>query len=232
MKLPRAILFDNDGVLVTSEPLHWKAWARLLEELQIPCPEEDLRRLVGRTAPQILAGLLDAHRPGWTTDEYDLERLALRKNDFYLRSVQSDPLPTYPGVLELLRWLRSEGVRIAVVSNAKSRELHANLRSAGIEELIELKLSREDIPAPKPDPSGYLQAAAELGVSAEEALVVEDSPPGISAGLLGGIPSAAVLTNFTRGALESPIPGRPDLRPVYIAESMQDLRVWLGQLSR
>src|SRR5687768_1675785 len=114
-RLPRAVLFDNDGVLIASEPLHWAAWGELLKEIGLPDSEPQLRAMVGKTAPQILAALLDEHRPGWTSEKYDLEALALRKNDFYLDFTRTR-LQAYPGVREGLEWLRAKGIRTAAVS--------------------------------------------------------------------------------------------------------------------
>lgn len=230
MKLPRAVLFDNDGVLIASEPLHWAAWLRLLEEIGVPGRLEDVASQVGKTGPQIISALLDLHKPGWSRRDYDPDALALRKNDIYLGRVPAE-LQAYPGVRELLEWLRSQGIRAAVVTNAKRRELMASLRTLELTEYFDCLISRDDVPKPKPDPSPYLTAAALVGVKPEGCLVVEDSLTGLEAGLMARIPSAAVLTNFKRHELEQPVPGRPDLKPVWIGESIVALHDWLKGLA-
>jgi HAD superfamily hydrolase (TIGR01509 family) len=232
MKLPRAILFDNDGVLVSSEPRHRAAWGRLLGDLGLPYFEEELAAMAGRTAPKILAHLLDKYNPGWKPAQFDLDALVLRKNDYYLESLRTQGLPAYPGVPETLTWLRQNGVRTAVVSNARNRELSFALKSSGLVGHFDLIMSRDEAPKPKPDPAGYLFAATHLQALPEEALVVEDSPPGIEAGLMGGIPSAAILSSFSREIMSQPVPGRPDLKPVVILESMQAFFGWLQGLPR
>ena len=224
--LPKAVLFDHDGVLVASEPLQWEAWGKLLRELGIPYIEDDLRKRVGKTAPEILRTLLDQYRPGWqegsAPGEYDLAALSLRKNDFYLEAAKTR-LRAYPGVPEGLRALRAHGVKTVVVSNARRRELENGLRNVGILELFDQIVSRDDVPKSKPDPLPYITGAAFAGFAPSECLAVEDSPTGLEAALLAAVPSAGVLTNFAREALESPVPGRPDLRPVWVGESMLEL---------
>lgn len=231
MTLPRAILFDHDGVLVASEPLHWSAWEVLLRQIGIPYVEAELRSLVGKPAPLILLELLNRHKPGWDPDRFDLNALALSKNDIFLQLAPTQ-LQAYPGVRDGIVWLKTQGVKTAVVSNAKRRELEAGLAMTGLLPLVDLVLSRDDVRIPKPDPMPYLTAAAMLEIDPARCLVVEDSPTGLEAGLLAKIPTAAVMTNFARNTLELPVPGRPDLKPAWIGESMAELFTWLSGLPR
>jgi HAD superfamily hydrolase (TIGR01509 family) len=220
--LPRAILFDHDGVLVQSEPLHWAAWAELLRELGIPYIQTELQAMVGCTAPQIMGTFLDKYRPGWDPKEYDVHALAQKKNNHYLANAKTN-LQVYPGVRDLLHWMKEVGIRSAVVSNAKRRELQAALEWVGIVDLFDSIVSRDDAGAAKPDPTPYLMGAANLGFVPSECLAVEDSPTGIESALIAKVPAAAVLTNFPRHAMESPVPGRPDLKPIWVGESMEKL---------
>jgi HAD superfamily hydrolase (TIGR01509 family) len=226
---PQAILFDHDGVLVASEALHNEAWGVLLHELGMEYSPDEIQRLVGRTAPQILRSELNRQRSGWRAEDYDLDALALRKNDHYL-DLLTTRLRPYPGVREGLEWLRDNGIRAAVVSNAKRRELTSALEGLGLAPFFSAILSRDDLRAPKPDPDAYLTGALHAETDPARCLVVEDSPPGLQSALLGGVPAAAVMTNFPREALQQPVPGRPDLRPVWIGSSMVDFFAWLRNL--
>lgn len=230
MKLPRAILFDHDGVLVASEPLHWEAWHRMLSELGISQDLTLIRSMVGKTAPEILRAQLDRFVPGWTRGQFDVDALCRRKNDFYLEAA-TERLQAYPGVGDLLRWLRSKGVKTGVVSNAKRRELVTALERLELMPLFDAVISRDEIQPPKPDPAPYLFGASAVGAEPADCLAVEDSPPGLEAALRAGIPTAAVLTNFARDQVEAPVPGRPDLRPIWIGPSLLDLHHWLQSLT-
>lgn len=216
---PKAILFDNDGVLVSSEPLHLEAWQVLLPELGIPYDPADIHPFVGTTGPRVMAGILDKHRPGWKPEHFDIEALALKKNDIYLEFVRQKLSPA-PGVVEGLKWLRSQGIRSAVVTNAKRREMESSLQVAGLWDYLDEKISRDDAGLAKPDPTPYLMATTSLGLLPRECIAIEDSPSGLEAALMAGAVGAAVTTTFTRAHLEAPVPGRPDLKPVWIGANM------------
>ncbi|MGK5085983.1 HAD family phosphatase [Bdellovibrionota bacterium FG-2] len=224
--LPQAILFDHDGVLAASEPLHWSAWEALLAELGIPYNNAEMRSFIGKTAPEILVTLLNRHNPGWDASKYNVIQLAGRKADLYLELSRTQ-LQTYPGVQEGLQWLKSERIKTAVVSNARRRELETTIRQLGLFDLLDVIVCREDVSSPKPDPAMYLFAATSLGIQPRNCIAVEDSPPGLEAAIMAQIPTAAVLTNFNRNALETPVPGRPELKPSWIGDSPQDFFAWL-----
>lgn len=217
---PRAILFDHDGVLVASEPLHWAAWEGLTKEIGIPFDEASVRHAVGKTAPEILTLLIQMHRPDWTVSPEQIHDWVNRKNEIYLEGAKAGLKP-YPGVREGLKWLNSQNIKTGVVSNARRRELNTMLEHLELSPLMNVIISREDAGASKPDPIPYLFGAESLGVDPSDCIAIEDSPTGMEAALMAKIPTAGVLTNFARTALESPVPGRPDLRPFWIGESIE-----------
>jgi len=90
-----------------------------------------------------------------------------------------------------------------------------------------VRVSRDDVPKAKPDPTPYLFAAAQLEVDPADCIAVEDSPTGLEAALMGKIPAAAVATNFPQSALQSPIPGRPDLMPIFVGADPAEFFEWL-----
>jgi len=226
---PKGILFDHDGVLVTSEELHFLAWQQLLKDMGLPWSEIRFDGLVGRPAPVILKTLLDQFKPGWTVAEFDVDALALRKNDYYLKSAETQ-LALYPGVREGLEWAKREGIPCAIVSNAKRRELKASTSLLKIEEFFKVVLSRDDVLKPKPDPGPFEFAALSIGVRPDQCIAIDDSPTGLEGALLAGCVTASVTTNFPRHALEFPVPGRPDLRPVFIGETMEEFFTWVQSL--
>ena len=227
-KLPRAVLFDYDGVLVSSESIHLQAWMQLLEEIGLPKEIQLIQQYTGRTAPEIIAILLERYKDQIKLggEQYDPHELAKRKNLFFLSLAQGG-LATYPGVFEGIRELRSRGVLTAVVSNARRFELEKTMRHLGLYELMDQVVAHDDVKAFKPDPTPYLFAAAALNVPIEDCIAVEDSPPGLEAALVGRIPAAAVTTNFSKQILEYPVPGRPDLKPIWIGPSMTEFFKWI-----
>lgn len=217
---PRAILFDHDGVLVASEPLHWAAWDGLTKEIGIPFDESRVRHAVGKTAPEILLMLLRLSRPDWNVTQEQIQAWVNRKNEIYLEEAKAGLKP-YPGVREGLEWLNANGIKTGVVSNARRRELNSVLEHLGLSPLMNVIISREDAGASKPDPIPYLFGAESLGVSPSDCIAIEDSPTGMEAALMAKIPTACVLTNFPRSSVEAPVPGRPDLKPFWIGETIE-----------
>lgn len=227
---PKAILFDHDGVLVTSEELHHAAWSQLLEnELKLQIEELNFHTMVGKTSIEILKMILDHHRPGWKREEYDLDALSLRKNDYYLKIAQTG-LALYPGVIDGLKWMRREGILAAIVSNAKRREIEFSVTNLKLTPFFEILLSRDDVPRAKPDPSAFQTAVDHLGFQNSECIAIDDSPTGLQSSLLAGIPTASVTSNYPREFLTSPVPGRPDLKPIWIGDSMIEFFRWVKSL--
>ena len=228
MKLnyPKAVLFDHDGVLVSSEEIHARAWSMLIKELGLPWDKIQMHKLVGRTSPQIMAMILDEFKPGWTTHDYNLDALALRKNDFYL-DIASSELAAYPGVREGLEWLKSKGIKTAVVSNAKKRELSFSIERLKLTSLLDVIVSRDDAAHPKPHPAPYQLGAALLGLDPNQCLAIDDTPTGLESAFLAGCQCASVTTNYEAHHLKKPVPGRDDFVTQWVGDSMVDFFNWL-----
>ncbi len=229
IKVPRAVLFDYDGVLVASESTHLLAWMQLLTTLGLPNDRETVEKGVGKTAPIILTELLNRYKPDWKAADYDVHALAQQKNNYYLSYAQNQ-LQVYPGVKEGLQWLKSKKIPMAVVSNGRRREIDATMKQLGLFDFFDQIISRDDVNAHKPDPTPYLFAAASLHVEPHECIAIEDSPTGLEAALFAKIPVAAVMTNFSKMELTHPVPGRPDLSPVWLGHSIQDFFEWLKSI--
>ena len=218
---PKAILFDYDGVLVASEPIHLLAWMQLLDELNLPKDETLILQCVGKTAPEIILKILQKYQPEKTHSMDHCKELAQRKNFHYLKNAR-ESLQLYPGVLDGLRWLRSQQVPTAIVSNGRRKEILETTEFLGIAPWITEIITRDDVPAHKPDPTPYLYGAAVLGQEPHHCIALEDSPTGLEAALMAKIPSVALLTNFKKEHLEYPVPGRADLSPRWIIPSIED----------
>jgi HAD superfamily hydrolase (TIGR01509 family) len=171
------ILFDLDGTLVDSEPLHEAALLRTLAFYGVPDGGDIHDEVLGRTVEEEYA--IVARRFGITAP---FREWIAAKHGFYF-----DLLPTLRPREEapaMFRRLDGMGARVAVVSNADRMVMQANLRAAGIERHGLITVSRTDVREGKPSPEGYQRAAWLLGGG--DAVVVEDSPTGAKAGLAAG----------------------------------------------
>lgn len=188
--MEKCVIFDLDGVLVSTDELHYQAWKRLAGELGIKgfCREDNKRqRGVSRMAS--LEVVLERAERSYSQEEK--EELAKRKNDYYLELLQDlDDSSRLPGAMETLQYLREQGVATAVGSASKNAI--AILEKTGLLPWIDKISCGLDVTKSKPDPEVFLVAAEKVGLEPEKCLVVEDSAAGIKAAAAGGMKSLAV----------------------------------------
>ncbi|MFF1450860.1 HAD family hydrolase [Streptomyces sp. NPDC058274] len=184
-----ALLFDNDGTLVSSLDSVHRCWSRWAEEYGIS--EEDFARveLHGRTAVEIAADLLPAQRVP--------EALA-RIEQLEVEDVPGTVV-ALPGTLALLDALPAH--RWAVVTSATRRLAEARLAEVGIRP--KTLIAADDITRGKPDPEPYLLAARELGVDPARCVVFEDAPAGLRSGRAAGMATVALATTHEAAELDA-----------------------------
>jgi HAD superfamily hydrolase (TIGR01509 family) len=181
--MPRAVIFDCDGVLVDSEPAAFDLLAEDLAAHGLPLPRAEMERIfIGGTIAgvHVKARTLGAALPsGWVSKFY--ERL-------YARLAEGTPL--VPGVLDLLDALDAAGIPYAVGSNGSDRKMQVTLgQHPGLLDRFQDRLfSGQTLGAPKPAPDLYLLAARALGQHPSDCAVFEDSPTGARAAAAAGIP--------------------------------------------
>ena len=186
----KGVIFDLDGVLVSTDELHYQAWKKIAEELGISdFTRKDNERQRGVSRMESLEVVLEKTDKKFT-DEEKFE-LAERKNVYFKDSLQTlTPDNLLPGVRETLDLLRKRGILTAVGSASKNAP--QILERIDIVPLMDAVVSGLDVTHSKPDPEVFLVAAKKLGLSPEECLVVEDAKAGIEAATNGGMRSLAV----------------------------------------
>ena len=190
----RAILFDLDGTLVDSERAYGEAMARALRRgLALEIRQQDRDFIVGRSWVAIHEHLCRVHRIPWSRDQLIAATCAERAGAF------ADPVcgaRVLPGALDAVA--RVAHLPLGVVTGSSREEAAGSLDWLGLREAFRVVIASEDVPRSKPDPDGYLAAAAALGVAPADCLVVEDSTAGIAAGLAAGATVVAVAAgNFS-----------------------------------
>ena len=186
----KALIFDMDGTLTHSDPVHLRAFAKILAPEGVAINEEIYRSsIIGRTNDAIFASLL----PHRTVEEH--EDFAARKEAAF-REMASDLSPL-DGLGELFDWADGNDIRLALVTNAPVLNAEHMLGALGITDRFAVKITIDDVARGKPDPLPYLTALERLGVGADEALVFEDSPSGMRAAKAAGIFSFGILTGLT-----------------------------------
>ena len=185
----RGVIFDLDGVIVSTDDFHYLAWQRLADEEGIPFDRTVNQRQRGVSRMESLDVLLERSSREYSTDEKLV--LAERKNGYYRESLgRLTPSDILPGVEEMLEGLERLGVKTAVGSS--SRNTPFILERIGMAGSFDAVADGNDITKSKPDPEVFLIAALRLGLRPEECLVVEDAMAGIDAALAGGMRAFAV----------------------------------------
>jgi beta-phosphoglucomutase family hydrolase len=186
-----ALIFDLDGVLVHSMPLHTLAWERYLDNMGIHI--EDLeRRMHGKRNSELVRDLID---PSLAAD-VNFEHGAAKERLFREMLLQSD-LSTYqvPGAQQFVE--RHRDWPMAVGSNAEPANIDFVLDRYQLRRFFRVIVNGMQVQRPKPFPDIYLSAAQQLGVSPERCIVFEDSPTGAEAGLAAGMRVVGVETTPT-----------------------------------
>ncbi|WP_405494827.1 HAD-IA family hydrolase [Streptomyces sp. NBC_00096] len=186
-----ALLFDNDGTLVSSMESVHRCWTRWAREYGITFDALAAVALHGRPAAEIIADLL----PAGVRDEALARIEALETEDV------AGGVVLLPGAKELLSALPAG--RWAVVTSATRPLAQARLREAGIDfpELV----AADDITRGKPDPEPFLLAAARLGVDPARCVVFEDAPAGLAAGRAAGMVTVALTTTHPAAELDADV---------------------------
>ncbi|MFG2122180.1 HAD family hydrolase [Streptomyces sp. NPDC048710] len=186
----RALLFDNDGTLVSSldsVERCWTCWAR-----EYGVTAEEFRRVAlhGRPAAEIVADLLPAHL---------VPEAVARVEQLEVEDVPDGGVQLLPGTRDFLDSLPAD--RWAVVTSATRRLAEARLDAVGI--VPKTLVAADDITRGKPDPEPYLLAARQLGVDPAHCVVFEDAPAGLRAGRAAGMTTVALATTHRAEELDA-----------------------------
>ncbi len=182
--MKKAVIFDLDGVLVTTDDCHYRAWKRMADEQGIFFDRQINERLRGVSRMESLEIILE--RAERTYGEGEKLALATRKNDLYVEMIQElNEQSILPGALATVNALKAAGIQVAIGSSSKNTPLI--LRRLGMYELFDAIADGNMISNSKPDPEVFLLAASKLALLPGDCVVVEDADAGVEAALRGGM---------------------------------------------
>jgi beta-phosphoglucomutase len=193
----RAAVFDFDGVLVDSEPCHFRALGDALASEGVEITEKEYWEIyLAYDNRRALRLALEQH--GEVADPDRIERLNARAAVRFQELVPE--IPVFPGAEALVRALARE-VPLAIASGARRDEVEAVLRAVGLRDAFTAVVGVEDAPRGKPDPAPYLEAAARLAALAPEVrpaecLAVEDTAPGVASAVAAGMKVVGVTHSY------------------------------------
>ncbi len=191
------VIFDMDGVLLDSEPFIAEAGCRMLADRHgIKASHADFLPCVGMGEDRFLGGV--AAKYGKTLD---LPSDKVYTYTIYLELIRGK-LGPLPGAIEFIRSCKARGLRLAVASSADRMKVDGNLSELGLSgATFDAVVTGSDVERKKPDPQIFEVAARQMGLRAEQCLVVEDAVSGVQAGKAAGAKCLGLSTSFTAEAL-------------------------------
>ncbi len=190
-----AMLFDIDGTLTDTDPLHIKAFNIMLGQFGMAISaEEYFRRVMGFANAEIMLDFF----PGKTVDEH--RRLADEKESAFRRLAADELRPT-PGLLDLMDWADGESIPMAAVTNAPAANARLMLEGLGVAGRFRTVVIGEELARGKPDPLPYLTAGERLGVDCAHCVAFEDSRSGMRSASGAGTCAIGVLSSLPESEL-------------------------------
>lgn len=191
----QALLFDLDGVLIDSEPLHEKAQRLVFAEHDLTVPDDFFVRFKGKTEEDVFEHVVQHH-----ARHLDVATLVARKHAVYEEIF--DELEAVDGALDFLKRRHSEGRRLGLTTSATPEDQRRSFARYGLGRYFGAVVTVADVAHPKPHPEPYQTTARRLGADPARCLVIEDSAHGVEAGRRAGCTVAALTTSFNREELE------------------------------
>lgn len=179
--MAKAVIFDNDGVIIDSEPLLIKADLQILAEYGIRWKASDLHRFIG--VKDVVM---------WKTLQGELgipespEALKEKKGRIRNKIFTSDLIRPIDGIPELFAALKEAGWKVAVASSSQRNLIGPWLEKMGLRVHLDAFVAGDDVTHPKPHPEPYLKAASLMGVTPADCTAIEDSPHGVASAKAAG----------------------------------------------
>ena len=190
-----AVVFDMDGVLIDSEPVHYES-TRLFfqDELGVVLRESVNNEFLGSTDRHMFEVLRERYELSQSVDG-----LIERRKAIYMNILREQGLPWRDGVRDLIAALAKSNYRLAVASSGLKRIIVHTLEEGGIDHFFEAVVSGDEITRPKPAPDIYLEAARRLGIDPARCAAIEDTDVGVRAAKAAGMFTIAFPCPTTAG---------------------------------
>ena len=181
--MEKVILFDMDGVLVNTEPLHYQLWKQVFAERGLDIAFEVYKGCIGANGKRLMELVLEHYGVDYRNDETMFNRYYQLKEE-HLRYGE---IPRIEGVNDTLAHLQARGYRMAVASSSTQDYIELCTDRAGIGHFFDVRFSAQWVKNTKPAPDVFLAAAEKMGAAPEDCVVVEDSTNGTLAAKAAGM---------------------------------------------
>ncbi|MEA3493042.1 MAG: beta-phosphoglucomutase family hydrolase [Candidatus Margulisiibacteriota bacterium] len=175
----KGAIFDLDGVIVNTVPLHFRAWEKMFNAYGHKFEMEDyLAEVDGRPRLEGAAAILTELSPD------EIKKAGDKKQEFYLELLNRDPIEIFGSSVDLLKEMKKKNIKLAAASSSKNAVLI--LKKINLFNMFEANVSGSDFKKGKPDPEIFLTAASKIGLTPKECVVLEDAKSGVQAAVNGG----------------------------------------------
>lgn len=198
----KAVIFDMDGVIIDSEPIHNRSTLLTLQDFGVTLTMAYLNQFVGSTAQHMFQTIIEDYHVPATVEEL----MALDHKNLKML-YEKEGMTPLPGVIDLIKELSRHGVKLAVASSSSLKRIEEVLKTFGIQKYFDKLVSGQNLEHPKPAPDIFLKALSLLGVNKNETLIIEDSTLGTQAAKAAQIPCIGY---------ENPNSGKQDLFAAYL----------------
>ena len=206
----KAVIFDMDGVLIDSEPLHARAAVLALKEYQVEIPIEYCSQFIGSTTYYMCQRMVEELSLSITPQE-----LLKANNEWKERLRSTEGYPAVPYVIELIKNLYIHGMKLIIASSSPAADIEYVMDSLNIREYFSGFISGMQLERPKPAPDIFLAASKQLGVTPDECIVIEDSANGVNAAYAAGMTCIGYI---------NPNTGKQDLgKAAYLVEGFDEI---------
>ncbi len=191
------LIFDVDGVVADTESVNRQVSIQVFDDLfgVKGVKDEDFTAGLGRGAHEYVKAAARVHDLELTAEQ--LDKAVRYRQDLFLKVLQTEPLPAYPGVLELIEaGLASDDVQVAIATSGTLEKSRAALEAARVPYTRMVYVNGNDVTHKKPNPELFLIAAQRMGLAPARCVVIEDAPNGVQAAKAAGTKCIAV-TNTT-----------------------------------
>lgn len=196
----KAVIFDFDGIIVDSEPLHYRAFQKVLEPYNAGYSWEDYQKTyMGFDDRDGFREAFD--KAGLVLDDARLKEMIAAKADLF-QDVAAEGVSPYPGVSDLVRSISGK-LPLAICSGALRTDIKPILEILGLSNCFDSMITAEDVPHSKPDPASYIEAVKCLQqqfphcmITPDQAVAIEDTPAGIASAKGAGLKVVAVTNSY------------------------------------
>lgn len=188
LKILKGIIFDMDGVIIDSEPIHYEIEQNLLKKLGGKLSKKEHATFIGTTDYNMWSSLKERYNL-----EPSVEEIIDMKKELFLRNI--DKIQLIDGFYDFMTMLYKKGYKLGLASSNNRKSVESIVEKFELDKYIEVTMSGEDVSKGKPDPEIFLTTAKKLSINPEDCIVVEDAENGVVAAKAAGMKCIALQGN-------------------------------------